>query len=80
MHGNVSDIRQDVRTIVYEIRRDVRTIVSEINHNATSTMVSEIHRTEVANDSRNMLASDARTLAATEYPLTDSQTQTRSAI
>ena len=80
MHGNVSDIRQDVRTIVSEIRRDVRTIVSEINHNATSTMVSKIHRTEEANDSRNMLASDARTLAATECPLTVAQTQTRLAI
>jgi len=80
MHGTVSDIRQDVRAIVSEIRRDFRTIVSEIGHNATSTMVSEIHRTEEAKDSRNLLASDTLTLAAAECPLTVAQAQTRLAI
>ena len=47
-------------------------------------MVSEIHRAVVkgqeVNDSRNLLVSSPRTLAATGYPLTVAQTQTRSAI
>ena len=87
----VSDVREGVtktHAVVSEVRRDVtdtHIVVSEVQRNVADTqaMVSDIRRQVLGSqqgaDDKNMLVSDARTVPTTNYVLTVSQSQARSA-